>query len=764
MNALRTPNGTVDDDVFTGFWINNSLGRFYGATLTLDQFFGGFVISFITLFIATAANSVWKIARFALHMKCASTESKQDGVHHQRQVLLRNMTIATDAVVQSIRLGYVWRRRAQRPRRRAVLLMIVASIVSIISTATGILSPLLLKSSTRDVLLTGGECEQLPFRSFEEKKTEDLSYATRCYHKQQANLCAKFTRPALNYSSNKDAPCPFAGDICKSSSANIILDSGNIDSLNDLGLNSGPRFLMSYRIHCAPIVSEGYTETIQTRYFDRPLTFYKYGTNSKNGDDFVFRTELYNQTRRTSLAGLNLGGTYKTAVVSSSEAGITLIPQLMQSHDAVSLVFLDSSQVVYFNKTEDPWYSATIKTNESDPETGWLADEPTSVMACAAELWFCSPDKPKPGGCISLSPGGGEIEDVWPKAEDQQFIVPILLTIGEQGLEWATSFYEVSGAVPLLSRTTMLGSIQVDAIPSDRWQDEIEHVYRASLASMQSSVVEYARGWWPGITACDLKYPCQRTCNTQRVRSTKFYSFSTWALVIILSVGSLVMLIGFFLEELVGLGLKYASSKMRERLTPALASWQAESTLQLQRMAHEAIGVDSWTRTDESIPVTDKGTVLGIYDTSNSKHTRLIKPTSSTSSINVTSTEYLGVNPKFTNESSTNPRIATTFDLSLPAFNSNLSLPTTFSTEENHVYAPISRSDTANADLNNTNNSTTSLFATANIQENQADISSIRYSYGNISEDNPSDDEISRHRLSYDTIPLRALSHTRSER
>ncbi|KAF2623613.1 hypothetical protein BU25DRAFT_308937, partial [Macroventuria anomochaeta] len=50
------------------------------------------------------------------------------------------------------------------------------------------------------------------------------------------------------------------------------------------------------------------------------------------------------------------------------------------------------------------------------------------------------------------------------------------------------------------------------------------------------------------------------------------------------------------------------------------------STLQLQRIAHENLGLGTWKRTDEQIPVTNKGDILGVFDTTDRKHARLVKP------------------------------------------------------------------------------------------------------------------------------------------
>ena len=136
MERINLPDGPIDDNVYVGFWLNRSLGNFRGATLTLDRRTGGILIAFIALFVGATARSLWKLIRFMLHMKYASAASR-DGVYHQRQAILRNIPIATDAAIQSLQLGHVWRHRAQEPWARAFSVVLVALVISVASTAIG---------------------------------------------------------------------------------------------------------------------------------------------------------------------------------------------------------------------------------------------------------------------------------------------------------------------------------------------------------------------------------------------------------------------------------------------------------------------------------------------------------------------------------------------------------------------------------------------------------------------------------------------------
>lgn len=49
--------------------------------------------------------------------------------------------------------------------------------------------------------------------------------------------------------------------------------------------------------------------------------------------------------------------------------------------------------------------------------------------------------------------------------------------------------------------------------------------------------------------------------------------------------------------------------------------------MQLQRMVNENLGLGTWTRTDEAVPITELGDTLAVLDVENPKHARLIVPT-----------------------------------------------------------------------------------------------------------------------------------------
>lgn len=62
----------------------------------------------------------------------------------------------------------------------------------------------------------------------------------------------------------------------------------------------------------------------------------------------------------------------------------------------------------------------------------------------------------------------------------------------------------------------------------------------------------------------------------------------------------------------------------RRNLDPyARLEWASNETLQLQRLAHEELGVGSWRRCLEAVPTTGRGERLAVLDVGDLKHPRL---------------------------------------------------------------------------------------------------------------------------------------------
>lgn len=340
---LTLPTWSIDEDIYKGFWINQSLGRVRGATLTLDRQSGGLVIAFLALFIAATARSVWKITRFLIH--CAeSNPSAQDGIYHQRQAILRNQPLALNATLDLCQVGYVWRDRANRSPQRILPVILIASAISVASmiagmfercmfihccslVLSGLLSSKIITHSNNEVLIIGRRCGVYendpdflvstiePIMLYQSQKSIDaFSYATQCYRSDTTKneLCDTLVIPELPFTSDRNATCPFSRAICKSEVGNILLDSGVIDSRTHLGLNQDPHFTLRHKTHCAPLRTIGFTEVRNISNSTHTRLVYLYGDRrglDGNSTDF-FSVDVKNE--KAPFDGTTLGN-YKVS-------------------------------------------------------------------------------------------------------------------------------------------------------------------------------------------------------------------------------------------------------------------------------------------------------------------------------------------------------------------------------------------------------------------------------------------------------------------
>lgn len=144
--------GSLDEDIYLGFWINRSSDIVHGATLTLDRNRGGLLIAFLALFVSTSGRSFWKLLRVLLHF-LYSSERSSDGVHIQRQAILKNTPIALDAAFELTFVAKAWRRRGTNLLRRILFPVILALLVAVSFILAGMLSGFVERGMTRSTEL-----------------------------------------------------------------------------------------------------------------------------------------------------------------------------------------------------------------------------------------------------------------------------------------------------------------------------------------------------------------------------------------------------------------------------------------------------------------------------------------------------------------------------------------------------------------------------------------------------------------------------------
>jgi hypothetical protein len=150
---------------------------------------------------------------------------------------------------------------------------------------------------------------------------------------------------------------------------------------------------------------------------------------------------------------------------------------------------------------------------------------------------------------------------------------------------------------------TSLGS---SSLAPGQWQRETHNLHNLSLSLLQHRIDRHSSPdtfeLRPGLNALEqLQVPTNPDildiCKRQRILSSRHYSVSVLGMAIILSVGSLLIILDQCSEAL---WFRYTNT--REKLAKK-AVWTQTGTLQLHRQALEARGIGNWDRKNHDFPV-----------------------------------------------------------------------------------------------------------------------------------------------------------------
>jgi hypothetical protein len=189
-----------------------------------------------------------------------------------------------------------------------------------------------------------------------------------------------------------------------------------------------------------------------------------------------------------------------------------LIPELaMDNNSDVTMVFLEPGRVVFTTPARDPWYNATkyvatfvtlntlanVTTNGSD---AYMANEPSSPLACKSQIQFCNPNLPEDRRCGVLGSGMDAVNlengylGVFPENNDTISRLTWLLDNSISDLDSMDNMLRVLGSTSLLSRYGLGIDGRQSLIPDNQWQLDVEHWFSIVQASLQYSLVMAAIG------------------------------------------------------------------------------------------------------------------------------------------------------------------------------------------------------------------------------------------------------------------------------
>jgi hypothetical protein len=171
------------------------------------------------------------------------------------------------------------------------------------------------------------------------------------------------------------------------------------------------------------------------------------------------------------------------------------------------------------------------------------------------------------------------------------------------------------GPTALQSQRTLIQGRQ-GPLAANQWQLDVAHWWDISLAGAQAVFIDTAYGPTdPEILQSHVPFTTPNLmtlCSSQKIRTTAYSSFNMFGLCFTFVVGTLITVTSYLLEP-----VSASLQKKRGHGQYGHLEWTTNATLQLQRLAHEEIGLGSWSGGTDAIPVTKARTMLGCLDITN---------------------------------------------------------------------------------------------------------------------------------------------------
>ncbi|KAK7914182.1 hypothetical protein PG985_011885 [Apiospora marii] len=630
----------TDEPVYLGVWTNWSKGSvILGATLTMTREYGNFLIAFTALFVPFVASRFWRIFAIWFH-QCYSSSDQRDTLYHQRQVVLRNATSPESGLISFIRLIWAWRRVARRPLLRVLPVAIFAFCSIAVFTVAGVFTSEISKAD--EVLVNGDHCEAGSNLVFDWEDIETASdayvywgtfvekvasYARQCYTNDSSGLleCSRLVTGSIpTASQDNNAPCPFdpsCAPLTTAGRSHNITISGQNFTVYDYGPSLSSH---SVELNASDInVIANYTyivSDIETQY---PEAGFAYTDNN----NFLL----------SSRPVITYEGN-----VSNGSAYFYPDPAIVRHDGDVTLIFLSGNGVNFESLGEDDWYRATARlhnsTFDSEARLEYRPDEAASPLGCIEQFQLCR--DPALGQCGNLASGYDSVSSAAPwfnmTAEEVRGSArPTSPTKSGSLLSWiylmlfneaitVPSIIEQLGPASLASKD-FVSQGYIDGIGKNQWQLDATRWFQIMLAGFQTLFIDTAEGITASssgpVTFKPLNDYDWNICRNQKIRSTQYTSFSMLGLIVTYSLGALIILLSFIIEPM----LRILHSRGRYNKYTYL-EWEANTSIQLHRVAQDQLGHGNWSHCDERVPITRPGDLLGALDITDPAHPMLAHP------------------------------------------------------------------------------------------------------------------------------------------
>ena len=302
------------------------------------------------------------------------------------------------------------------------------------------------------------------------------------------------------------------------------------------------------------------------------------------------------------------------------------VPELEVPNADISAFWLEQQGIGYFTPVKDPWFLAEHPVTSRTPagvRKIYTIEVPVHALVCTQQYQFCNPSLEKNASCTPLM-GMSRAARTASKTifanspNHDRFLWNLYAIVNNAGFrEIVTALKE--GALLASDYSNTLGQF---GLPDNQWELELQHWFGIMLAALQGSILEQATGpsipeatsfHSPPVTAGE-----RAACTNLKIRSDSYTSFNVLGLILIFSIGGLIMLISACLPSLV--------ARMQRNKPFASLEWVTNDTLQLQRLAHEAVGAGDWEGACDDYPRTQRGDLLAVLDITDTKHPKLKVP------------------------------------------------------------------------------------------------------------------------------------------
>jgi len=463
-------------------------------------------------------------------------------------------------------------------------------------------------SSTPDRLLAG-------FNKIANDTSQARVYAQKCYSAASGTPgCSSLPVQSINISTNSAASCPWSGDRCVGGPFGAFeMDSGWIDSHDDLGINAKPSDRVQARlVNTCSVIHYGDLLNIVPDNTTAGLSdFYQYNLGSIEG--------VTNYTYQYSTHTVNDEVAYTiTSVFANTFVpnGFNVTPSLNTTDADVSFHFFAPNSVTYYAPTNDPFFSASGNFTAAD---GKIApDAYIHIMGCTDQRQFRNPSTNASTfltGIYKTDYSALGFNSAQNATMDRIFLALI----------FSDTYDTVNGQdSSALQATSKLYQLFSPGLPNNQWQLELQGWFETGLVKFQQYIVDFVNnpsiandnglisiitpGSWGGTD----KNALQSQCSQQRVQSTGAYqSFSFLGIMIIIIIAPTLIILSWTLSICVN---KRKDRRDNAEHAGKRYAYLADGKLNLLRMALEGRGYDHWQETISDIPVRDEsyGTIMPV--------------------------------------------------------------------------------------------------------------------------------------------------------